>query len=735
MNARTVPYLLKPLQILVAALLIAASLIGCDKTQSGEGPHMRVRLITDQVSSAPGSQITLGVHFIPDPGWHIYWKNAGDSGLPPQFTWRATEGVKIGAPLWPYPEKFINGPLANYGYGDVLLPFPTTVSSDSVTSRDLTIDLKTEWLVCKDECLPGQATLHLLIPVSAEPGAPSSEAKLFEETSRRIPIPLEQVSIAVEEQEKRVVIALIPLLNRLLPSDVTFFPEDRRMIANADPQEVSKDGDALRISLAKDPTRRSEISRIRGVLVSPHGWSENGEPKAVAIDSDPSAESPSIETASTTAIPQTVPTTATQSIWMALVFAFVGGLILNLMPCVFPVLSIKILSFVEQAGLDRRKVKLHGILFCAGVVVSFWLLAGLLFTLRAGGEQLGWGFQLQSPVFVVAMILVFIALGILFLTNLQLGRNIQTIAGTSRIPVSLLGSFLNGVLATAVATPCTAPFMSSALAATLTLPTALGFTIFTAIGLGMSAPYLVLSYNTKLLSLLPRPGEWMESFKQLMAFPLFATVIWLMRVFARQMGMESSTLSPIIDLLWGSLLLALGLWLLSRSQISKRSISTQLSRILALLAIVAGVVIAIPKTAEIELASQRALAPSERMTPERDHFGLLWEPFSQSRLEQLLENGESVYVDFTAEWCITCQVNERIVFSSDEVRALLNQKKVVLMRADWTSKNPAITAALGTFGRNGVPLNVLYPYGQSESPVILPNILTPGIVLEELRKL
>jgi thiol:disulfide interchange protein DsbD len=694
---------------------------------------MKVRLVADQSSATPGSTITVGVHFIPDPDWHIYWKNAGDSGLGPRFGWRATEGIKVADPLWPYPERIPVGPLVNYGYGEALIPFPVTVSSSLPTSGTVSIELSTEWLVCKDECLPGEASLKLALPITRTPGAPSTQRALFEDTFKRIPAPLEKVSIAVEEQDKHIVVAIIPLGERFLPSTASFFPEDKRIILNSAPQQVTKEGGALKITLARDPNRTSAIERIRGVLFSPEGWSESGEPKAVSIDNNPLNAPPEQDAPIATA---SIPApNDTPGLGIALAFAFIGGLILNLMPCVFPVLSIKILGFVQQSGEDSAKVRIHGVLFAVGVLVSFWALAGLLFALRAGGEQLGWGFQLQSPVFVVAMIFVFFTLGVLFLSDVAIGQALQRIAGSSRLPTSFAGSFLNGVLATAVATPCTAPFMSSALAATLTLPTAAGFLIFTAIALGMSAPYLLLSWNPRMLRLLPRPGIWMETFKQLMAFPLFATAIWLLRVFARQMGVEPSGLSVLIDVLWGGLALGFSLWLLVRSTHTAKSITARFYQIVALVAVVGAATIALPSHEEMNRSHERSCDLPDSPHIEEDSFGLKWEKFSQSRLETYLAQGKSVYLDFTAEWCITCQVNERLVFGSQEVRDLLKEKNVILIRADWTSKNPTITQALQGFGRNGVPLNVLYANGSRKNPIIFPNIMTAATVVQELKKL
>lgn len=717
----------------LCALSVVLLSSGCSDRSVGSGPHLKVRLVADQDSVAPGSTITVGAHFIPDPEWHIYWKNAGDSGLGPRFGWRANEGIKVGEPLWPYPERIPVGPLVNYGYGEVLIPFPVTVDSSLPASGNVSIELSTEWLVCKDECLPGEASLKLSLPITRTPGAPSTERALFEDTFKRIPTPLEKVSIAVEEQDKHIVVALIPFGERFLPSTASFFPEDRRVILNSAPQQVTREGGALKITLARDPNRNSAVERIRGVLFSPEGWSESGEPKAVSIDNNPLNAPPEVDAPLTTAaIPAP---SGTPGLGIALIFAFIGGLILNLMPCVFPVLSIKILGFVQQSGEDSAKIRIHGVLFSIGVIVSFWLLAGVLFALRAGGEQLGWGFQLQSPVFVVAMIFVFFTLGVLFLSDVAMGQALQRIAGSSRLPTSFAGSFLNGVLATAVATPCTAPFMSSALAATLTLSTAAGFLIFTAIALGMSAPYLLLSWNPRMLRLLPRPGMWMETFKHIMAFPLFATVIWLLRVFARQMGMEPSGLSVLMDVLWGGLALGFGLWLFARSTRTERQGTARLYQLCAIVAVIGAAVIALPTTEEISRSHERTSDIPDSPHLETDSFGLKWEMFSPGRLETHLAQGKSVYLDFTAEWCITCQVNERLVFGSREVRDLVKEKNIILIRADWTSKNPAITRALQDFGRNGVPLNVLYAHGSREKPIIFPNIMTAATVIEELTKL
>lgn len=727
---------------IACALWVSAIITGCSDSNTLTDKHITATLVADHSSVSPGSAFTIGVNFTLEPGWHIYWKNPGDSGLPPRFSWSSSDdSVAIGAPLWPYPQRLATGPLVNYGYGDVLIPFPASLSSSAKGSA-ITVTVSLEWLVCNDVCLPGEGRLAIELPISNSVGSPSNHSKLFERAYEMVPAELERVSIAVEEQPEQIIVALIPFEPRQFPQEITFFPEDRRIISNSAAQEISRDGDSLRITLSRDPANRGQIERIRGVLVSPNGWSSDGKRKAVAIDTNPGAPAPEVAGPDTpdptgpssNSMDLKAPARGQIGFFVALLFAFVGGAILNLMPCVFPVLSIKVISFLEHSRHDSIKARRHGLAFASGVVVSFWILAAAISSVRVGGEQLGWGFQLQSPTFVGVMIVVFTVLGLLFLTQVTVGQTVQNLAGKWRLSTTYLGSFLSGALATAVATPCTAPFMSTALAATITLPTALTFLVFTALGCGMSAPYVLLSYKPNLLRFLPRPGAWMETFKQLMAFPLFASVVWLTRVFARQMGFEPPGLTVVTDLLWGLLALALAFWILTRTNHLKRDSQQRLSRSFAIVLMVIGIYIAIPSAQEVDESRARACAPSGEVIPFTDSHGLLWENYSEERLKKVVAQGRPVLLDFTAEWCITCQVNERIVFGSADVRELLVRKNVTLMRGDWTSKNPAITAALRRFGRSGVPLNVLLTSPASE-PLVLPNILTPGIVKDALYKL
>jgi thiol:disulfide interchange protein DsbD len=564
--------------------------------------------------------------------------------------------------------------------------------------------------------------------VTKTPGAASSDAALFEKAFTSTPLVLDKVSIAIEEQEDRIVVALIPLEQRFLPSSATFFPEEAGIISNSGPHSSGKEGDVLTLTLTRDRNRRSPINQLRGVLVSEQGWSATGTPLAVQLDTNPE-KNIAHESLPASQLPAAIVSGADTGLLTAVAFALIGGFILNLMPCVFPVLSIKVLSFLEHAQHDRLKVRMHGAIFSLGVIVSFWILAAIMLALRAGGEQLGWGFQLQSPSFIAAMTVVFFGLGVTFLSNFALGQALQTLAGGANLPTSYIGSFVNGVLATTVATPCTAPFMSTSLAATLTLPAHLGFLVFTALGIGMSAPYLALSFRPSLLRLLPRPGEWMESFKQLMAFPLFITAVWLIRIFARQMGASVAVIAPVMDLLWGVVTLAFGLWLFMRAAHSKKRRTRVFLRILALVACATTALLTLRAASHPKSQSQQEGAVLI------DSYGLQWEPYSETRVAELESLGRSIYLDFTADWCITCQANKLVVFSSKEVRDLLAKRNVTLLRADWTSQDSRITEALARYGRNGVPLNVLVPNGNQQKALTFPSILSAGIVREELEKL
>jgi thiol:disulfide interchange protein len=411
------------------------------------------------------------------------------------------------------------------------------------------------------------------------------------------------------------------------------------------------------------------------------------------------------------------------TIGVAMVFALLGGLILNLMPCVFPVLSLKILGFVQAAHHDAASIRRHGLVFGAGVLVSFWFLAGTLIALRAAGNELGWGFQLQSPTFVAGLALGLFVLALNLLGVFEMGGSLQTVAGRMDGHAGYRGSFASGVLATVLATPCTAPFMGTALGWALAQPAASSLAVFTALGAGMAAPYVVLSFAPRLLSRLPRPGAWMETFKQLMAFPLLATVVWLVWVLGQQTGN-----SGVASLLTALLSAGRAAWIFGRRAATGAGRLHALGTVSTVAAAAVSVMLVL---AAAEPSSEpTAAGASEAAT---DSYGIRWIPYDAGVLADLREQGRRVFVDFTAAWCLTCKVNERITFGDADVRERLRELDVVTMKADWTDGDPAITRALESFGRSGVPLYVLYD-GKAQ-PVVLPQVLGAGVFLEALAEL
>ena len=493
-----------------------------------------------------------------------------------------------------------------------------------------------------------------------------------------------------------------------------FFPNEADTIATAGVQEPRLTAGQLDLLLQPATGRTEPIRQLVGVLVASDGFDDTGQIKALLVEVPVRDKFDDATTATGTSTTMATPAAepaAGVSILVVVAFALLGGLILNIMPCVFPVLSIKILSFVSQSGGDRAAIRRHGYAFGLGVVVSFWALASLLLALRAGGEGLGWGFQLQSPWFVAAMAMLLFAVGMNLIGVFEIGAGVIGLAArltgdSGSGHGGYGGSFMSGVLATALATPCAAPFMATAVGAALAMPTLTAMLVFTCLGVGMAAPYVLLSLAPQLLAWLPRPGAWMESFKQFMAFPLFATTAWLVSVFAQQ-----TDNGGLVALLLGLVLLAIGAWILGRWAVPARGGGVRRAA-----KVVAGVVLA--SALVVALGAGRGTDD-----------GLAWEPYSASRVDQLRAEGRPVFVDFTATWCLTCKWNELGPLSSAEVAAKFREKNVALLKADWTRQDPAITSALEAFGRSSVPLYLYYPPDTMAAPQVLPTLLTTEIIV------
>jgi len=616
------------------------------------GGHVRVSLLSEVKSIQPGTPFWVAVRLEMQPHWHTYWKNAGESGTPTEINWELPAGFQPGPIVWPAPQKIAIPPVVSYGFEEEALLL-TSITPPSVfrDSHPVSIKAHVDWLECESVCIPGHADIALTLPLTITPPEPNLEwQEKFSAARFAWPLDSSDWTVHAYKTAKGFQLAVSnPKEPSDKPSQLTFFAEDPTVIDYGADQNLRQIGGATTLDLFKSDASTSTVTRLRGVLFTPGGWRGPGSEKALAIDAPIEGKAPS---------------PGGRSLLAALALAFVGGLILNLMPCVLPVLSIKILGFIKQAGESPRAIFLHGAAFSSGVIVSFWALAGTLLFLRAGGEELGWGFQLQSPAFIIGLAILFFILALNLFGFFEIGTSFIRLAGLSQGKSGYAGSFLSGVLATLVATPCTAPFMGSALGFALTQPAWAALLIFTSLGAGMASPYMVLSANPRFLKFVPKPGPWMETLKKIMGLLFLATVAWL-------------------------------LWVLSQ-----------------------------------QLSARAGSMPAPAGAVEK----MKSEPYSAARVEELREQGRIVFVDFTAAWCLTCQVNERVVLNSKSVTEGFRQKNVFILKADWTSHDAKIAEALEEFGRSGVPFYILYPANPQAKPIPLPEILTKQIVLDALNK-
>ena len=720
-----------PLRWIVLGLLWAGLLlptpIAAQNSDDDPSPHSEAELVSEVTSITPGEPFTVALRLQMEEGWHSYWKNPGDSGEATSIDWSLPSGFSAGSIQWPFPYRIEFGSMTSYGYSDEVHLLTRITPPDTLTpGRTIPLQAKAEWLICADICLPAQAEVAQDVTVTREAASPTRAEDAIADTREALPRPSDAWTVEAARSAGSYTLALTasgahqPDLN-----GAYFFPDDGEIVDHAAPQPLSKQGDTYLLAVQESPYARTPTDTLSGVVVAPEGasWSGPSEHRALRVEVPVDSTLSGLATARTAGSSE-----GGLSLPWALLFAFMGGILLNLMPCVFPVLSVKILGFAEEADGDHSTIRRHGALFGVGVLVSMWTLAGVLLALRAAGSQIGWGFQLQSPVFIALMTLLFFGIGLNLLGVFEIGTRVMNLGGRmqSASPNSgNLGAFLTGVLATVVATPCTAPFMGAALGVALTLSTTGALLIFTALGVGMALPYVALSLMPQWLDALPDPGAWMETLKQFFAFPMFATAIWLVWVFGQQAGNGGVAL-----LLFGLLLLSMAAWVAHRWSTSRLStgvawLTRSLVTAMVLGAIAAGIIGA---GYEASAAAGNA-EPSARSAEET-----AWASFSSTDIDSLRSQGHPVFVDFTAAWCLTCQVNKKSVLTTESVQQAFRDRNVTLVRADWTNRNPKITEALRSHGRSGVPLYVLYP-GDGSGPTLLPEVLTQDIVINALDKL
>ena len=660
-----------------------------------------------------GKPVWLGLQLTHQPEWHTYWKNPGDSGLPTQLEWKLPAGITAGNIAWPTPKKIPIGNLANYGYEQtVLLPTPLTVAP-GFDAAQFSVKLKAAWLVCRKECIPQEGEFALSLPARSSIAASGPAfAAAFAATPKSLPTGASQIDIS--GNALKVQLAGLPAALQGKALDV--FPETGGVIETAAPWQQAWQGALWTAQLPLSGQRTespagmplvvalgSDAYRIDAPVKG--DW----PPVAAAAVVSPALVAALKANASAGAAPVSrSSSTPPLSLLAALLGALLGGLILNLMPCVFPVLAVKVVSFVNEKS--RRTRLASGLAYSAGMVLSFLALGALLLSLRAAGEQLGWGFQLQSPAVVAGLAALFTLLGLNLAGVFEFGGFLPGRVANAQAKHPAVNAFLSGVLATAIASPCTAPFMGASLGLAVALPAAQALAVFGAIGVGMALPYLLATAVPAVARALPRPGAWMVTFRHLMAFPMFATVAWLVWVLGQQSGIDGA--GALLALL---VLMALVLWAFGLRGAPRRAITT-LSIALGVLGLWA------VGPSIVKPVSAPALAATER-----------WQDWQPGRVEQLAAQGQSVFVDFTAAWCVTCQYNKKTTLANAAVLADIDAKKVALLRADWTRRDPAITAALAQLGRSGVPVYVIYKPGSA--PVVLSEILSVDEVRAELARL
>ena len=700
------------------SLLFASSVAFALSGNTVATENVKARLVSEVAAVGPGQAFWVSLELDIRDGWHTYWRNPGDSGEPTKLAWQLPPGFTAGEIVWTTPHRFEIAPLVNYGYAKHAVHLvQITAPKDLKAGTPLSLAAKASWLVCSDVCIPEDANLTLTIPAGTQAGGiDPAAAALF--TTARGELPSAQPApTSARISGDKLIITLGGEWGATLSqiTSLAFFPYDEGGIEYATPQTLTRTKEALELSM-KVGYQPPKAGAIRGVLVATekNGAQTDSVPIEIAADFS-GAGADQVK-----AGPRFAPLAKTNqepehSLPTLLLFAVFGGLILNLMPCVFPVLSIKALSVMEQAQKHPAAVRAKGLVFAAGVIVSMLCLAGVLLMLRAGGEQLGWGFQLQSPLFVTLLVYLLLAVGLNLSGVFEVGGGLAGVGDNLTQGDSYSASFFTGVLATLVATPCSAPFMAPAVGAALTQAPINALCIFAALGVGISLPFVLLSFAPGMRRVLPKPGAWMDTLKQVFAFPVYATAAWLLWVVAQEtspFGLGAA--------LAGSILIALAAWSFQKSRSTAGG-----GRVTVIATAVISLLLAI--ILPVRFADVAAAAPGEtaQARPGADE----WQPYSAAKVAELSAAGRPLLVNFTASWCLTCLVNERNAFSDAAVQEIFRDKKVTLMKGDWTNRDPAITKALAAFGRAGVPLYVVYNSKPgSIEPLVLPQLLTAGVV-------
>ena len=701
------PFRLVVRLVLVSGVLSACSVSALSQGTAATGNHVAVSLVGETANVVPGRPFQVALRQEIQPGWHTYWSNPGDGGLATAINWSLPKGFVAAPMLWPTPERFKVGPVVNYGYeGEVLLPISIDVPPALRQDSTVTLNAHVSWLACSDICVPEETDVSLSVQVGEMLRPDPLWAGAFATTRAKLPVANPFPTTTTSSNEEITVRVAMGDATRL--SDVSFFPQDTDVIDDDAAQSVTADSHGLSIVLKRSKSKKLPAA-LRGVL-SYHDRAAQADSASPAISiSAPFQSPPEIDDASV-------------GFAAAILLAFLGGIVLNLMPCVLPVLSIKVLSLLEHAELTSRQMRLQGLAYGGGVLVSFAVIGSALMGLRAGGAAVGWGFQLQSPLFVGLLIYLLFAVGLNLSGVFSIGNRLAGVGSHLSQRSGYSGSFVGGALATIVATPCTAPFMAAAVGYALTQPWYKSLVVLEAIGFGLALPYLIITFVPGTRRILPKPGQWMLQLKEVLAFPVYGTAVWLIYVLSQLADAYAITVT-----LSGLVLIGFAAWLYNATCLSDdrlRRWGTGLSTLTVTGAV--GLLLLVDES-----------GPLQALQGASNTGNIEWQSFTQEKLETFRSRGNSVFVDFTAAWCITCKVNERIALADPAVADAFRREGVVALRADWTRQDAEITKILEMNNRAGVPLYLFYPHpaanGDKKPPVVLPQILTVATVLREVQ--
>jgi thiol:disulfide interchange protein DsbD len=704
--------------------LLLVVILACVLTPAWAAPHTRPSLVLESSQAKPGQTIFAGLRLVMEPGWHTYWRNGGDAGEPIKVEWTLPHGITAGEILWPVPEKLIDSDLTTYIYHDeVVLLVPITLATNA-SGMDVEIRGALSWLECKETCIPAEGMVTARMRIGAE-SVVSQDAPIIDTWRARLP--RRDAELKVDASWGHVVEPDTRLLNidwqtDTLPVTADFFPYESEVYkATGLSTHPTNERERVRLQKQVQRTGAQWPERIAGLMVFAK---TNGAPN-VGIEVVLRPTPPKNQALTTATDTNIVPPQNTKPLLAWLLYAFIGGLILNIMPCVLPVIALKVLGFVNQSRENPARVRLMGLVYGAGVLTSFLALALMVLAVKAAGHQAGWGMQFGNPMFVVALtiLVTLIALNLFgvfeVVMSFRVTQAASGLAGREGAP----GAFFNGVLATVLATPCTAPFLGAALGFAFTQTAPIIIAIFLAVGAGLAVPYVLLSWHPGLLRWMPKPGAWMEKFKVAMGFPMLATAIWLFQLAPIFYGRRFWWLGIFL------VMIAVAAWVFGEfvQRGHKR-------KGLAITVVAVLLLVGYATVLEGQLRWRSPVTQEAGGSLQESPGGIAWQRWSPDAVAQARLQGRPVFVDFSAEWCATCQVNKKVSIEIPSVRARLKEINAVALLADYTTVPPEITKELSRFGRAGVPMVLVYPKRADLPPEMLPELLTPGIVLDALNR-